>query len=314
MFANFFIIIFAVTIIFSLFSLNVFADKPCAICGGSHPEIKNVVQKIAYDWYNTIYGGELFTKSENGSLGTYEILSFDTSNPDISTIWHGAETTYAALAVFGKMLVIIYVLLDIINKSVTDNFSPEHFVKNMIKMLIGIIVIDNGWEIVTFGMQFASGIFEKIAVPDTSPNGFNESNCIYYSIVKKNFMWAFTDMGTVFISWLILMVAKFIISIICWVRVIDIVVRAMFAPIGMSDIVQEGTKGNGFRYLKKLVASVLQGSIIVAIIKAYGIINSTILSGGTNLFLRICTMIILTFTIVVVAFKSSGISNDVVGA
>ena len=221
---------------------------------------------------------------------------------------------YTSISVFGKMLVIIYILLDMIDKSTSDTITPEYFVKDMIKMLVGIIAIDNGWEIVTFGMQFSSAVFDKFAVPDTSASGFNERNCLYHTIVDRNWIWSLGDIFQIAFPWLILMAAKLLISTICWVRVIEIIVRAMFAPIGMADIIQEGTKGKGFGYFKKFTASVLQGAVLIGIVKSYSIINSALLvDAGTNFFMRMGIMIILAVAVVMISFKSSSIATDIVG-
>lgn len=303
---------FIVFTIFSIFSIDAFAETvDCGMCGGSH-DLSELggLQKTTYNWYNTVYGGELFEQSENGKIGTYEVLQFDTSNSTFSSLWAKGREYYDALVVFGKMLVVIYVLVEILEKTTSDNFNAEHLVKCLIKLFVGVIVMDMGYDIVTAGMDFSSAVFGKVATAvgaGTSATG----SCVFDALRDNGLFDALVKMAYILFPYLFMLAAKLIIGVICWARVLDIMVRVIFAPIGMADLIQEGTRGSGWKYLKKLVASGLQGAVIIGIIRCYGIITSAISSGGSNGGWAVTLM--LAFVVITVAFKASSIANDIVG-
>ena len=311
-FTKILLILFIAIAIFGIMPIQSHAANvscPFGCTGGHDVNELGGTQKTAYNWYCVVYGGQLFQESKNGSLGTTEVLEFDVTSSNFSNLWNTCENYYNVLSVFGKMLVVIYLLLDIMEKSTADNLNAEHFVKCFIKGVIGIIVIDMGWDIVTAGIGFANDVFGELMASDKS---FSATGvCPYNDLHEVNSIAGLVYMARVFIPWLLMMGAQMIISVICWARILDLVVRVIFAPIGMADMMQEGTRGNGWKYFKKIVASALQGAVILAIVKSYGIITSTVSSAsGAGGWV---VAIILAFVVISVSFKSQSIASDIVG-
>lgn len=294
--------------IFLIFCIPAYA-APCVVCGENHDMAAlSGLERTAYDWGCVVYGGQLFDVSDNEEdITTFDVLQFDTTDK-FSGLWSQGEFFYDRLAVIGKLLVFLYCLLEIMEKAMSDFSSPEFFVKCLIKLLVGFMLIDYGYQIIGFIMNLASTVFDKIG-GQISNNPAAIENCIYYEVQGSGFFDALGTMAGLFFPYLILQLAKIMVSIICWVRVLDIMVRVMFAPIGMADIVSNGLSSSGYRYLKKLGASALQGAVILAIVKAYGLITSLIANSVGGYI----TMIILALVVVSLMLKSSSIANEVVG-
>jgi hypothetical protein len=87
--------------------------------------------------------------------------------------------------------------------------------------------------------------------------------------------------------------------------------RVIFAPIGMSDIINDGTRSSGWRYFKRMMASILQGSVIIAAARAYALIMPVIMK--MNGFLAWLMPIVLAFVMIAMMFKASMIANDIIG-
>jgi flagellin-specific chaperone FliS len=135
--------------------------------------------------------------------------------------------------------------------------------------------------------------------------------CKFGKLVNQNFFQGLVDASTLWIPWLLMLAAGAILSITCWIRVLDIMVRVIFAPIGMADIMNDGTKSSGWMYFKKLLASLLQGSILIATIKAYGMVM--VVTQKMSGLATWAVPIILSFVLISLFFKASAMASDVVG-
>ena len=130
-----------------------------------------------------------------------------------------------------------------------------------------------------------------------------------YPKYKGGFFDALPVMFDLFFPYIMLSAAKMAISVVCWMRILDIVIRTVFAPIGMADFMYEGMSGHGFIYLKKMIASALQAAVIIAATRGYAILANMV-GAGSGWF----TMIIRAYTLIMITFKTQSLANDVIGA
>ena len=85
------------------------------------------------------------------------------------------------------------------------------------------------------------------------------------------------------------------------------------APIGMSDMITDGLKGSGFRYLKKFIAVLIQGVIILVTMSLaqslYGALSGV--AGQVQVF-PIQSILVL-FAEIGIIKRASSFANDVLG-
>ena len=297
-------------VLISLFcSITAFADDvTCGVCRVYHGPSPKGAAKLAYNMYQEVYGGRLFySETEDGALTTEGVLRFDVNSSEFGTLWGIAGDFYDLIATFGELLCVIYAMIRIIEFTTDDTMTPEKLAFIMMKMCIGIIVIKNGFDMITQGMNLASIAFNNLAQAPQNTKIAND--CIYEDMYKGGFFDALPVMFDLFFPYIMMSAAKMAISIVCWMRILDIVIRTVFAPIGMADFMYEGMSGHGFIYLKKMIASALQAAVIIAATRGYAILANMV-GAGSGWF----TMIILAYTLIMITFKTQSLANDVIGA
>lgn len=319
-----FMLIFVLFISFISCAQPVFADDTteedpnlyyCRLCKTSHDVSElSFSQKIAIEWNDILYSGDWFGEQEknaSASLKTEDVLRFDV-NGNFATVWSTAEVLYNLLMPIGIILCTTYALMELLEEVTNDNVSPEKIVRTLGKICVGVLFVKNGFLFCTFVMTIASDIFTIIS---SGAGTIKPDVCLYNDakFLSHSFTTGMSAMSGLFIPWLIVLLTKFIISIICWTRIMDIMTKIILAPIGMADIMVSGTKGSGWSFFKKLLTSALQGAIIVGITFSYGQVLQIINTNGFTTGLpRYGLAIICTIVTLVAIIKSQSYAQDVV--
>ncbi len=108
-----------------------------------------------------------------------------------------------------------------------------------------------------------------------------------------------------------MLVAGGILSVTCWIRALDITLRVIFAPIGMADIMNDGTRSSGWRYFKRLASSFVQGIVLIVTVKSYGVALTVV--QNMNGLAAWAMPIILAFVMIGLFFKASGTAAEIIG-
>ena len=292
-------------LIFSINTLTVNADEICVLCGNPH----NVAgmswpNSWVYDMQCKIYGGDIMGDD------TLEVVQFNVQGNKFSTLWDKGAELYEGFAILGELLCAVYVFYDLLTKAISDNINAEHVFKGFMKLAIGMLIIKNGYVMIGAAAEFATNVFNQI-MSNGEGGAAMADMCEFGTLNSKNFFQALVDASTLFIPWLLMLVAGAILAVTCWIRVLDIMVRVIFAPIGMADIMNDGTRSSGWAYFKRLLGSLLQGSVLIVTIKSYGIIMPVVqrMSGLASWAMPI----ILAFVLISLFFKASAMAADVVG-
>jgi hypothetical protein len=135
---------------------------------------------------------------------------------------------------------------------------------------------------------------------------------------------AFSALFSMFIPFIGIELVMLVMEVITWMlaftRLLEICVRGMFLPIGLSLMSDDGWHGAGGRYLKKFIAVVCQSAVLIAIAKITTLILTSAATGMvTNLNMStiiqsLLVMVMVAIACVSVMFKSVGICNDIFGA
>lgn len=212
----------------------------------------------------------------------------------------------------GEALIVLFFLIELIDKTTKDNFSVEHFFKLMLKVVIAKFLIENGWDILTGCINVGSnlagaitsdpkGLTSKSKVLDQNAKEIQETNTI--GNLGMIIQW--------FLPWVFAWISKMICIVICWGRMIELGVRAVTAPISMADIFQDGTHSGGFRYLRKFLGVCLQAAVIMIVIQVSGIIQGLIIGKDTVTMFKAVVVGLSTCMLVV---RSQQFASDLVGA
>lgn len=185
--------------------------------------------------------------------------------------------------------------------------------------------------------------FENFVSIMTKPSGVANTAQNIGTIIKSGpiSILAVLTMGSfmivLFIIFFLFAAIMFIIGcIIAVTRTLEIAVRGIFLPIGISALANDGWNGSGGRYVKKLIALMLQGGVLILIATIYNFLITNLVgnmmknavstmgvTGGGTIMLISCftSPIFLTLFAIVVGiacivlmFKSMQVCNDMVGA
>lgn len=212
----------------------------------------------------------------------------------------------------GEALIVLFFLIELIDKTAKDNFSVEHFFKLMLKVVIAKFLIENGWDILTGCINVGSNLAGAIT---SDPKGLTSKSKVLDQYAKEiQETNTIGNLGMIiqwFLPWVFAWISKMICIVICWGRMIELGVRAVTAPISMADIFQDGTHSGGFRYLRKFLGVCLQAAVIMIVIQVSGIIQGLIIGKDTVTMFKAVVVGLSTCMLVV---RSQQFASDLVGA
>lgn len=248
----------------------------------------------------------------NGMMANATDILAMSPKHDMALAWGIIVTIYRNTIVpVGHTLLALYFVIEILDKTSQDSFNTELFIKLFIKLLIGSYLITNGLEILSNFLEFGTALlYDVTAAANLGAGDGGVQQVILDKYLNQKIMHQIGSLLELVIPFVVAYGVGIVITMQCYGRLIEILARTMLAPIAMADIFSEGTKGGGFRYLRKYIAVVLQGAVIIAILVGSNAISTQISEGDT---INIIALIAVKLTTVTLVGKSSGIANDLVG-
>lgn len=254
-------------------------------------------------------------------------------NNVLNNFQNGLYTSMQPVAIAISM---IFFLISIIELANSDRFSLEQFIKFFSKFVISFFLIVNCKALVEGINEFGTDFMGLIGGASINGDELSGTGEFRTSIVN-----AFEDAEDIsFMDPLIIMVvtvapmslATMAMTVVAYVvaasRAIELIIRSSMMPIAFGLISDDGWRGAGGRYIKKYLALVTQGAVLVLIGK---VVNAIMGEVGKTLIdimhtadtkeklyaaIPVALIIIVSvgFAAVTTMFKSIGIVNDVFGA
>lgn len=279
------------------------------------------MKDILESMLNQICGANLFSS-------IYETLSVNlfSSGGAFGTAYNVVHAIYNTIMSIGVMLLFVYFIVALVDKLSSDTFTWETLWRQFALLLAAKYIMENGFQLLEIIFNIGMATAAKVsALGDPSVS----ETAIDAAAVIDNFTASFTGIFSalghlimmlyLLIPWLLSWIMGLCVSIICYSRVIEIYVRATFAPIALSDFFHSGLHGSGWRYLKSFLAVALQGALILVI----GMIYSALFKGLTldteasllpsKLLIFLGKFIILYASAVMLMFKSLPLAKELVG-
>ena len=266
-----------------------------------------------------------------------------------------SDVTKFSIAVYNNVMVpvavsllIIYFVVALIEKSTNEQFTYEQLFLLLAKMVIGIFLINKGFEILLKLEEAALDIFNLLKteasgqglgvdiknageVPDAIKDLFKEMTGVKWPADGKELSFiksiqAFLSAGIpVLLAWLAQLIIVLVLHTICFLRVMEIYVRSMFTPIALSDIFYNGLNSTGFRFLKNFFATFLQVVVIYGSMLIYIVMLRAITGIGgdaelnfaeiaLNPFFFIIKNLALSFAMLGLALKSQSLAKEFLGS
>lgn len=181
---------------------------------------------------------------------------------------NGLITVFTEIA---ALLMIVYFFQDLLNQASRDMFSFEKLIVAFIRLLIAFTVMMYLPNILDLLVDLASGFVTEVKNTtfsgteiSTSTTGTRDAYIDYFKKLTK-ILEAIGCVLGLLIPWVLAQAAKLIATFVITSSAVMLVVRAIFSPLGVCQLFEEGSRSSGMRYLKGLLAEALSFSVIVAI-------------------------------------------------
>ncbi|MCI6998602.1 MAG: type IV secretion system protein [Eubacterium sp.] len=239
-------------------------------------------------------------------------------------------------------LVILFFLVELLNEAQKDFVTFERLTVMLMRLLAVTIIVMN-LELVVNGLEELSvTIFDAVKdLAGSTSNSFeifgeNASTGYRYSEVEDDLKDALGDAGIkqalmvilqLLIPWLISRLCYVVAYVIAVGRSIELIVRAIFSPIGVANLFEDGTRSSGIRYLKKFAACALQLGAIAVILYASSALCNTLIDTLSDGYMTITkdnildvlassalwSMSAIQLSVIGITLKAQGICNDILG-
>lgn len=184
-------------------------------------------------------------------------------NFDISAALESIKIISEIAQPIAAVILCFYLVLEIFEKMTDGNFTIEQFLKILVKLAFGQFLITNSTAFVlqfmNVGVSFMNRIAANIStempnvIPNVSELGLIDTVILLFALAIPAFVGFIIQIG---------------LKILGYTRNLEMILRAMFAPIGVADVMHGGVNSHGIRYLKDCLAVALQGAIMMGILFA----------------------------------------------
>ena len=238
----------------------------------------NFAQEMVSRIMDAIYGGA-FIKNVNDAMGIMEktIQLVKTSTEGGGTL----QSVYNAIAGVSYALVVLLLIIAIADSGVNGKLTFEYFVKLGARAIIACFLIANGLKIMLWFVQFgglltqqALGLYEKLVEDSVS---YEYAKCAVISYVGN------AGLGTLFgliliaiIPWIMSYLVGIIIEFTILALTLELITRAVLAPIALADTFGDGLRPNAVMYLRKFAAVAVQIMCIIGLIFAFNFISGIV--------------------------------------
>ena len=230
-----------------------------------------------------------------------------------AALWEAAANFYQILLPFGSILCVIYIATELFEHLNKDTLTPESLSKHIAKLFFGLIMLNIGFELITAFVSVSNTAFDLLGNSlSTVSNNYSSGTataglCNYDEMLKADF---FEALGVIFhlvVPYIAMQVAEVACFLVIWARILEVVVRTIFSPLGLADLLVGGKNSNGFKYLKRLFAALMVGVVLNAVLTGYTFIMAALGSGSFIIVL------VITYTLITTILKTSELARDMIG-
>lgn len=237
---------------------------------------------------------------------TYNVLS----DSQVASFFDKGVTAFEGIA--GGLL-FLYAMLDMIERIQAEMFTVDHFLRFMLKVMVGFLLITNLKVMLTGALGVGISIVETIMEPNTGEGGPTIVNAYIVDqikdIEKANVMGKIDLTMRFLVPYLFAIIAKLVVIFTTLGRLIEIGVRAALAPLAMANVVGKGLDSPGMRYFKKFIAICLHAAVIVAILMVSAYLRSSVNIPMDGFFAGI----IISLSSCALIIQCGSWANDIVG-
>lgn len=256
----------------------------------------------------------------------YDTLSVNlfSSSGKFSIVLDAIRMLYNVVMPIGVFVMFIYFIVSLEDTLASENFTWEQLWKKLAMLLVAKIVMEHGFELMELlfnvGMAIAAKINNAVVGEDIQELTFDAKAMIESFRAELGMTGLLKVLADIILfiylllPWLLSWLMRLAISLICYSRVIEIYVRAVMAPIALSDFYHGGLQSTGWRFLKSFFAVSLQGATILLISIIFSLLMRTITAAdASHPMAFIGSYLAFYGSAVMLMFKSLPLTKELVG-
>jgi len=183
-------------------------------------------------------------------------------------------------------LLLLWFVWDILDHAMQQRLTMDTFFQSLVRMLVSGLLIYNCMDLISAMVRLGDSLMGNFT-KTYSESSYSSGMSAISAFVKADADNAKGAVGFLIrglAPWIVIQAADTIIYLVCIVRGIDLIARITLAPLvvanGYTDSYQR--RSTALRYMKKLLASVLTGIAILAVIWGSYYAMDTILMAPTE--------------------------------
>lgn len=264
-------------------------------------DFKSSLAYYVYIMYEELYSGNFIADD----IGDKLFLSFSDPDSKLKVVWDFLKDgVYEVAMAVGETLIVLYFMIEMIERSTADNVTIEHFVKMLIKVFVAFAIIVNFEYLMDLILKASSSFMVdagNMNVGNSEALAEKADKLAQVGVIK-----AMGEMLQMILPYILVFFSKIVVSAIAYGRLLEFAVRTALAPLALANMFGGGFNSPGSRYMRKLVAVALQGAVITLVLHSMVLVMG---AAGANI-IAIVALFLIAASLVI---KSQTIANDLVG-
>lgn len=278
------IILIALLMALCMFSTTAYADDTGE---ETSQEVEYITNK---GWFKEGVNGMLNDLNGNkGMNADIEANAIFAPGSSLRNIWIENQDVlkkmYNIVFGYGLALSLVFFILYLTREASEGRWNIDIFVKACIMLVVSAWIMAHGFDLICNFIDLGTAMGRSIMNSEASKEvptaivdqGFvdrlNSANGKLWGTIANVSGWF-----QLIFPWVLNNILLLYIQVQVYMRMIELFIRAFFAPLALGDMYSGGPNPTGMRYLRSFLACALQGVIIIGTLYVYRMVGSGISS------------------------------------
>lgn len=278
------VILIALLMALCMFSTTAYADDTGE---DTSQEVEYITNK---GWFKEGVNGMLNDLNGNkGMNADIEANAIFAPGSSLRNIWIENQDVlkkmYNIVFGYGLALSLVFFILYLTREASEGRWNIDIFVKACIMLVVSAWIMAHGFDLICNFIDLGTSMGRSIMNSEASKEvptaivdqGFvdrlNSANGKLWGTIANVSGWF-----QLIFPWVLNNILLLYIQVQVYMRMIELFIRAFFAPLALGDMYSGGPNPTGMRYLRSFLACALQGVIIIGTLYVYRMVGSGISS------------------------------------
>lgn len=278
------VILIALLMALCMFSTTAYADDTGE---DTSQEVEYITNK---GWFKEGVNGMLNDLNGNkGMNADIEANAIFAPGSSLRNIWIENQDVlkkmYNIVFGYGLALSLVFFILYLTREASEGRWNIDIFVKACIMLVVSAWIMAHGFDLICNFIDLGTAMGRSIMNSEASKEvptaivdqGFvdrlNSANGKLWGTIANVSGWF-----QLIFPWVLNNILLLYIQVQVYMRMIELFIRAFFAPLALGDMYSGGPNPTGMRYLRSFLACALQGAIIIGTLYVYRMVGSGISS------------------------------------